>query len=85
MDGTDEDPERIVDERGLRQSTDTGTLEPVVDAVLARCTDQVRQYRDGNRKVVGYLVGQCMKASKAAGIKGNPKLFNELLTARLEG
>ncbi len=85
VDGTDEDPERVVDERGLRQSTDTGTLGPVVDAVLARCTDQVRQYRDGNRKVVGYLVGQCMKASKAAGVKGNPKLFNELLTARLEG
>ena len=85
VDGTDEDPERVVDERGLRQSTDTGTLEPVVDAVLARCTEQVRQYRDGNRKVVGYLVGQCMKASKATGVKGNPKLFNELLTARLEG
>ena len=85
VDGTDADPERVVDERGLRQSTDTGALEPVVDAVLARCADQVRQYRDGNRKVVGYLVGQCMKASTAAGVKGNPKLFNQLLVAKLVG
>lgn len=84
VDGTDADPERVVDERGLRQSTDSTTLEPVVDEVLGRCADQVRQYRDGNTKVVGFLVGQCMKASKAAGVKGNPKLFNQLLTARLE-
>lgn len=84
VDGTDADPERVVDERGLRQSTDSATLEPVVDEVLGRCADQVRQYRDGNTKVVGFLVGQCMKVSKAAGVKGNPKLFNQLLTARLE-
>ena len=84
VDGTDADPERVVDERGLRQSTDSAALEPVVDEVLDRCADQVRQYRDGNTKVVGFLVGQCMKASKAAGVKGNPKLFNQLLTARLE-
>ncbi|MCI6262733.1 MAG: hypothetical protein MR610_05700, partial [Olsenella sp.] len=50
--------------------------------VLERCGDQVRQYRDGNRKVVGYLVGQCMKASRGS---GNPKLFNQLLTQKLEG
>ena len=84
VDGTDQDPEKVVDERGMRQSTDTGALEPVVDEVLGRCTDQVQQYKDGNKKVVGFLVGQCMKASKAAGVKGNPKLFNQMLTARLE-
>ncbi len=81
VNGTDKDPERVVDERGMRQVTDTAALEPIVDEVLARCTDQVQQYRDGNKKVVGYLVGQCMKASKGS---GNPKLFNKLLTARLE-
>ena len=84
VDGTGEDPAKVVDERGMRQSTDAGALEPVVDEVLARCTDQVRQYREGNRKVLGFLVGQCMKASKGAGVKGNPKLFNQLLAARLE-
>ncbi|SES99407.1 aspartyl/glutamyl-tRNA(Asn/Gln) amidotransferase subunit B [Olsenella sp. KH3B4] len=81
VNGTEKDPERVVDERGMRQVTDTAALEPIVDEVLARCTDQVQQYRDGNKKVVGYLVGQCMKASKGS---GNPKLFNKLLTARLE-
>ena len=81
VNGTDKDPERVVDERGMRQVTDTAALEPIVDEVLARCTDQVQQYHDGNKKVVGYLVGQCMKASKGS---GNPKLFNKLLTARLE-
>ncbi|MGI6755864.1 MAG: Asp-tRNA(Asn)/Glu-tRNA(Gln) amidotransferase subunit GatB [Atopobiaceae bacterium] len=85
VDGKDIDPERVVDERGMRQTTDTSALEPVVDQVLNTCTDQVEQYRAGNKKVVGYLVGQCMKASKAAGVKGNPKLFNQLLSARLEG
>ena len=84
VDGTDTDPAKVVDERGMRQSTDTGALVPIVADVLARCTDQVQQYRDGNKKVVGFLVGQCMKASKAAGVKGNPKLFNQLLTAKLE-
>ncbi|KUH59493.1 glutamyl-tRNA amidotransferase [Tractidigestivibacter scatoligenes] len=81
VNGTEKDPERVVDERGMRQVTDTAALEPIVDEVLARCTDQVQQYHDGNKKVVGYLVGQCMKASKGS---GNPKLFNKLLTARLE-
>ena len=82
VNGTDKDPERVVDECGMRQVTDTAALEPIVDEVLARCTDQVQQYYDGNKKVVGYLVGQCMKASRGT---GNPKLFNKLLTARLEG
>ena len=75
-----EDPDKIVDERGMRQVSDTGALQPIVDEVLAACPDQAQQYRDGNQKVIGYLVGQCMKASRG---KGNPKLFNELLRAAL--
>lgn len=78
---TGDDPEKIVDARGMRQVSDTGALEPIVDAVLARCTDQVEQFRGGNRKVVGFLVGQCMKESRG---KGNPKLFNQLLASKLE-
>ena len=80
VNGTDLDPEKVVDERGMRQVSDTGALEPVVDAVLARCGEQVEQYRDGNTKVVGFLVGQCMKESRG---KGNPKLFNQLLSEKL--
>lgn len=75
-----DDPAHIVDERGMRQVSDTSALEPVVDEVIANCPDQVAQYKGGNTKVVGYLVGQCMKASKG---KGNPKLFNQLLCAKL--
>lgn len=78
---TGDDPEKIVDARGMRQVSDTGALGPIVDTVLARCTDQVEQFRGGNRKVVGFLVGQCMKESRG---KGNPKLFNQLLTSKLE-
>ena len=80
VNGTDKDPEKVVDERGMRQVTDTAALEPIVDEVLARCTDQAQQYRDGNKKVIGYLVGQCMKAAKGS---GNPKLFNQLLAQKL--
>ena len=75
-----DDPEKIVDERGMRQVSDTGALQPIVDQVLAACSDQAQQYRDGNQKVIGFLVGQCMKASRGT---GNPKLFNELLRASL--
>lgn len=75
-----DDPEKIVDERGMRQVSDAGALQPIVDQVLANCPDQARQYRDGNQKVIGFLVGQCMKASRGS---GNPKLFNELLRASL--
>ena len=75
-----DDPEKIVDERGMRQVSDAGALQPIVDQVLAACPDQAQQYRDGNQKVIGFLVGQCMKASHGT---GNPKLFNELLRASL--
>ena len=75
-----EDPEAIVNARGMRQVSDTGALQPIVDEVLAACADQAQQYRDGNQKVIGFLVGQCMKVSRGT---GNPKLFNELLRASL--
>lgn len=75
-----DDPEKIVDERGMRQVSDAGALQPIVDQVLANCPDQAQQYRDGNQKVIGFLVGQCMKASRGS---GNPKLLNELLRASL--
>ena len=78
--GTDDDPMSVVDAKGLRQSTDTAELEPVVDAVLARCESQVAQYRAGNTKVLAYLLGQCMRAAKGS---GNPKLFTRLLEDRL--
>lgn len=74
------DPECIVDERGMRQVSDTAALQPIVESVLATCAAQAQQYREGNQKVLGFLVGQCMKASRG---QGNPKLFNELLRKAL--
>ena len=82
VNGTSEDPAAYVDAHGMRQSTDEGALGAIVDEVLARCTDQVQQYRDGNKKVLGFLVGQCMKAAKGS---GNPKAFSKMLAERLEG
>lgn len=76
MAGTGRTPDAIVDAKGMRQVTDDGALLPVVEAVVADCPDQVAQFRDGNQRVVGFLVGQCMKRAKGS---GNPKRFNELL------
>ncbi len=81
VNGTSEDPAAYVDAHGMRQSTDEGALGAIVDEVLGRCTDQVQQYRDGNKKVLGFLVGQCMKEAKGS---GNPKAFNKMLAERLE-
>ncbi len=77
---TGESAEAIVDARGLRQETDDDALMAVVEQVLAACPDQAAQYRSGNTKVIGYLVGQCMRACNGT---GNPKRFNELLRESL--
>lgn len=78
---TGEKPDAVVDARGMRQVSDEAALEPVVDQVLQENAEQVEQYRQGNKKVLGYLVGQAMKASHG---KGNPKVFSQMLLARLE-
>ena len=80
VDGTNDDPAAVVDARGWRQVSDESVLAVIVDEVLARCGEQVEQYRAGKTQVVGYLVGQCMKASAGS---GNPKLFKTLLLSRL--
>jgi aspartyl-tRNA(Asn)/glutamyl-tRNA(Gln) amidotransferase subunit B len=72
--------DEIIDSKGLKQITDAGAIEAVVDEVLAASAEQVQQYRDGNQKVIGYLVGQVMKASQG---KANPKQANEILRRKL--
>ncbi len=74
------DPAAIVEEKGLVQITDTGAIEAEVDKVIAGNPGQVREYRDGNQKVVGWFVGQVMKAT---GGKANPKMVNDLLRQKL--
>jgi aspartyl-tRNA(Asn)/glutamyl-tRNA(Gln) amidotransferase subunit B len=78
---TGKDAAVIVDEKGLKQITDTGAIEGAVDAVIAASPDNVAQYKGGNQKVIGWFVGQVMKATQG---KANPKLVNELLRKKLE-
>ncbi len=73
-------PGAIVEEKGLKQITDTGPIEEAVDRVIAGNPDQARQYRDGNGKTLGWFMGQVMKAT---GGKANPKLVNQILRAKL--
>jgi aspartyl-tRNA(Asn)/glutamyl-tRNA(Gln) amidotransferase subunit B len=80
MYGTGQSPEEIIDREGLRQISDTGALEKMVDEVIAQSPKQVEQYKSGKTGVIGYLVGQVMKASKG---QANPAAVNELLKARL--
>ena len=70
----------IVDERGLRQISDTSQLESAVTQVIADNGDAVDKVRDGNLKPIGFLMGQVMKAT---GGKANPKLVQELLRAQI--
>jgi aspartyl-tRNA(Asn)/glutamyl-tRNA(Gln) amidotransferase subunit B len=73
-------PEPIVQEKGLAQVSDEGELEKIIADVLAKNPAQVAQFKEGKRQVLGYLVGQVMKAS---GGKANPGKVNELLKKRL--
>ena len=70
----------IIERRGLRQITDSGELERVIDQVLAANPEQVEQYRNGKEKLLGFFVGQVMKAT---GGKANPARLNQLLKERL--
>jgi aspartyl-tRNA(Asn)/glutamyl-tRNA(Gln) amidotransferase subunit B len=71
----------VIEDQGLKQITDSGEIEAIIDRILSDSTDQVRQYKDGNQKVFGYFVGQVMKMSKG---KANPKQVNELLRNKLD-
>ena len=72
----------IVGDKGLRQVTDAGAIEAEVVKVIAANPDQAAEFRAGNEKVLGWFVGQVMKAT---GGKANPKLVNEILRKRLSG
>ena len=76
----DKDPAAIVEERGMKQVSDTGAIEAVVDAVVAAHPDEVARYKEGNQKLIGFFVGQCMKEMRG---QGNPKVINQLLAQKL--
>jgi aspartyl-tRNA(Asn)/glutamyl-tRNA(Gln) amidotransferase subunit B len=77
---TGKDPATIVEEKGLRQVTDTGAIDAAVDKVLAANADKVAEYKSGKDKLFGFFVGQVMKAMAG---KGNPALVNEALKKKL--
>ncbi|KRO68093.1 MAG: glutamyl-tRNA amidotransferase, partial [OM182 bacterium BACL3 MAG-120507-bin80] len=74
------DVDAIIEAKGLKQVTDSGALESLVDKVIAENPDQAQQYRDGKVQVIGFLVGQCMQLSKG---KANPAQVNEILRGKL--
>jgi aspartyl-tRNA(Asn)/glutamyl-tRNA(Gln) amidotransferase subunit B len=77
---TGKDAGTIVEEKGLRQVTDTGAIDTAVDRVLAANADKVAEYKSGKDKLFGFFVGQVMKAMAG---KGNPALVNEALKKKL--
>jgi aspartyl-tRNA(Asn)/glutamyl-tRNA(Gln) amidotransferase subunit B len=80
---TEEDAaDRIIDEQGLRQISDSGALEKIVDSIFAEHPGQLADYRAGKEKLFGFFVGQAMKATQG---KANPQQLNELLRRKLAG
>ena len=77
---TGEAPDAIADAKGLRQLSDRGATDAAVDAVLARTADEVARYKAGKTQLLGFFVGQVMKAMQG---KGNPALVNEAVTKQL--
>jgi aspartyl-tRNA(Asn)/glutamyl-tRNA(Gln) amidotransferase subunit B len=73
--------DRIIDEKGLRQISDSSALAPLIDRVLAENARSVQEFRAGKEKAFNALVGQVMKASRG---KANPQQVNDLLRARLQ-
>ena len=73
-------PSVIIEREGLKQISDSSALEKLVDEVIAASPKQVEQYRSGKTAVIGYLVGQVMKASRG---QANPQAVNDLFRARL--
>jgi aspartyl-tRNA(Asn)/glutamyl-tRNA(Gln) amidotransferase subunit B len=80
MQETGDSPAKIVEERGLKQTSDTGAIEAVIAEVLAKNPGQLEQYRGGKEALFGFFVGQTMKAM---GGKANPAVVNELLKKAL--
>ena len=79
---TGKDAGTIVEEKGLKQVSDTGAIEKIIDEVIAANPNQLEQYRAGKDKLLGFFVGQVMKATQG---KANPGVVNQLLKPKLDG
>ena len=76
-----EDPEKIVNEKGMKQQSDPEELKKIIDTILKNNQDKVEQYKAGKDKLFGFFVGETMKNTQG---KGNPKLINDILKEQLK-
>ena len=76
-----EDPEKIVNEKGMKQQSDPEELKKIIDTILKNNEDKVEQYKAGKDKLFGFFVGEAMKNTQG---KGNPKLINDILKEQLK-
>jgi aspartyl-tRNA(Asn)/glutamyl-tRNA(Gln) amidotransferase subunit B len=76
------DADRVIEERGLKQITDSSAIERAIDEVFSKNPGQLAEYRAGKDKLFGFFVGQVMKAT---GGKANPAQLNDLLRRKLSG
>lgn len=74
--------DEIIEKRGLKQITDTGAIEKIIDEIITNNPKQLEDYRSGKDKLFGFFVGQVMKATKG---KANPQQVNTLLKEKLKG
>ena len=77
---TGENPEKIVEEKGWKQVTDTGAIESLIDKILTANPDNVAAYQAGKVNLMGWFVGQVMKESKGT---ANPAMVNQILKQKL--
>ena len=77
----DGDPSKIVEDKGLKQTSDPKEIENIVDKILSSNQDKVEQYKSGKDKLFGFFVGQIMKEMKG---KGNPQMINDILKNKLK-
>ncbi len=75
------DPSKIVEEKGLKQTSDPKEIENIIDEILSANQDKVEQYKSGKDKLFGFFVGQVMKEMKG---KGNPQMINDILKNKLK-
>jgi aspartyl-tRNA(Asn)/glutamyl-tRNA(Gln) amidotransferase subunit B len=76
------DAAAIVEEKGLRQVSDTSEIEAIIDGIIAGADKQVAQFRSGNEKILGWFVGQVMQKTQG---KANPRIVNDILRKKLAG
>ena len=80
MSRSGEEPTKIVNDKGLRQINDKSLILSIVKEIISKNPKNVKKFRDGNRKILGFFIGQVLKASNG---KANPKIVNELVTEEL--